>query len=106
MDWWSILLKHQVTSRDIRCPRLCEGFCLYPSSTHFKRHVTLISANHLIIIPSVETVPNAAVIIGTTVTFTQFLDPFQLPLQVFVVLIFSFSLSFTLLGSQMNKQPQ
>ena len=52
-----------------------------------KRHVTLIAANHLIINLSVGTVPNAPIMIGTTVSFAQFLDPFQLPLQVLVVLI-------------------
>ena len=53
-----------------------------------KRHVTLISADHLIINLSVGTVPNAPIMTGTTVTFAQFLDPFQLPLQVLIVLIF------------------
>ena len=52
-----------------------------------KRHVTLIAVNHLIINLSVGTVPNAPIMIGTTVSFAQFLDPFQLPLQVLVVLI-------------------
>ena len=56
-----------------------------------KRHVTLISANHLIINLSVGTVPNAPIMTGTTVSFAQFLDPFQLPLQVLVVLIFFLS---------------
>ena len=46
-----------------------------------KRHVTLISANHLIINLSVRTVPNAPIMIGTTITFAQFLVPFQLPLH-------------------------
>ena len=59
-----------------------------------KRHVTLISANHLIINLSVGTVPNAPIMTGTTVTFAQFLDPFQLPLQVLIVLIFFFLVVF------------
>ena len=64
-------------------------------SNDFKWHVTLISAKYLIILInlSFETVSNAPIMIGTTVTFApQFLDPFQLPLhQVLVLLIFFLS---------------
>ena len=28
-----VFFKHQVTTRDLRCLRLCEGFWLYPVST-------------------------------------------------------------------------
>ena len=29
----AVFLKHQVTARDLRCPRICEGFWPYPVST-------------------------------------------------------------------------
>ena len=75
------------TARDLRCPRLCEGFWLYPVSTFSadsKRHVTPISASHFSM--SFETVPNApinyyALPISRSVSS---------PLQVFVVFNFLF----------------
>ena len=65
-----VLLKHQVTATDLRCLRILVVPSKHASCNDSKRHVTPISANHFSI--SFETVPNAPIITGTTVTLCNF----------------------------------
>ena len=95
MDCWSIKSPPVTIKMSKTLWRILSVTSKHALCNDSKRHVTLISAKHLIINLSVGTVPNAPIMIGTTVTFAQFLNPFQVPLQVIlVVLIFFFLVVF------------
>ena len=73
-EWLAgVFLKHQVTSHDLRCLRV-RRILAVPSKhavcNASKLHVTPVSANHFSM--SFETVPNAPVMTGTTVTLRNF----------------------------------
>ena len=89
-----VSLKHQVTARDLRCLRLCEGFWLYPVIKHAlcndsKRQVTPISANHLSM--PFERVSIAVIIApimtGTIVTLRNFQIRFNSRLRPVLLLL-------------------
>ena len=67
-----VFLKHQVTSHDLRCLRV-RRILAVPSKhavCNVSSSVTPVSANHFSM--SFETVPNAPVMTGTTVTLRNF----------------------------------
>ena len=81
---------------NVKTPLL--GLTFLGDSNDSKRHVTPISVNHFFI--SFETVPNAPIMIGTTVTLRNFQIRFNSRFRSLQFSIFSFSLSFTWMSKQ------